>query len=53
MSNLEDYFKSPEEITFERNRKNRIGCIMNINKVVGGKDFPDGLNPTIFSEDYL
>ena len=38
MSNLEDYGLSPEELLLlKRNRKNRRGCIMNINKVVGGK----------------
>ena len=55
MSNLEDYGLSPEEIASFKEEQKKQERLYNEYKQSGRwqKDFPDGLNPTIFSEELI
>ncbi len=55
MSNLEDYGLSPEEIASFEEEQKKQERLYNEYKQSGGwqKNLPDGLNPTIFSEELI
>ena len=55
MSNLEDYGLSPEEMASFKEEQKKQEWLYNEYKQSGRwqKDFPDGLNPTIFSEELI
>ena len=55
MSNLEDYGLSPEEIASFKEEQKKQERLYNEYKQSGGwqKNLPNGLNPTIFSEELI